>query len=802
MNAKRLQPGAAKGGRAKSGGSHEKKSGKAGQKKIVPRQGTFPSKDDILAFIQEASGPVGKREIARAFAVKGEARGALKSLLGEMKEQGLLVRGHRRRLHRPQELPPVAVLDITGRDEDGEMLARPAQFEGPDEPPAIVIAPGRDDEIRGEPPAGIGDRVLARLTRIDDEKFAYEARIMRRLGEARAPVLGVLRTVLRGEMIVAPVDKKARFDYRVHTADAKDAKRGELVLLETLSASRYGPRRARVIEVLGNLDEPRSVSLIAIHAHGIPNKFPAAVERAAESLSGFDVGKRVDLTDVPLVTIDPSDARDHDDAVWASADDSPSNRGGFRLLVAIADVSAYVTQSSVLDREARLRGNSVYFPDRVVPMLPERISNDLCSLRPLEKRPCLAVEIVIDAQGQRKSYRFVRAVMRSAAKLTYQEAQAAVDGRPNDLTGPLLEPVLRPLYAAYAALARARDARGPLALDLPERRIRLDEQGKVASISVPERLDAHRLIEEFMILANVCAAETLKNRKSPLLYRIHEPPSGEKIAGLHDFLDTLQISLPKGQTLRPRDFNRILAQVAGTEFSSMVNEVVLRSQSQAYYGPQPLGHFGLNLRHYAHFTSPIRRYADLIVHRALIRSLELGPDGLGDITFEELEKLGEDISLCERRAMNAERDTVDRYVAAYMSEHIGAEFAGKIAGVTRFGLFVKLDDTGADGIIPIRTLPNDYYLHDEKAHALIGEKSDMLFRLGAPVTVRVMEAAPVSGGLRFELVEGGEISSGKKHRRTESYCRRPSGSKGQSHRSGKSGRQKRATARRKNDRSR
>ncbi|MDE3174826.1 MAG: ribonuclease R, partial [Pseudomonadota bacterium] len=464
---------------------------------------------------------------------------------------------------------------------------------------------------------------------------------------------------------------------------------------------------------------------------------------------------REDWRALPLVTIDPADAKDHDDAVHAEA--LPD--GGFLVTVAIADVAYYVRAGSALDREALERGNSVYFPDRVVPMLPERISNDLCSLRPGVDRPALAVRLHIGADGRKTKHSFHRIMMRSAAKLSYEQAQAAVDGRPDETTQPLLDDVLRPLWAAHRAVKLERDIRDPLDLDLPERKLTLDAEGRLKEVRWPERLDAHRLIEEFMILANVAAAETLETAQSALIYRAHDAPSVEKLSNLGEFLSTLGVKLAKSERLRPTHFNTVLAKVKGAAHEPLVNEVVLRAQSQAEYTHENYGHFGLNLRRYAHFTSPIRRYADLIVHRALIRALKLGDDGLSDAHAASLADVAERISAAERRAMAAERETADRLVATYLSHHIGARFRARIAGVTKVGLFVKLADTGADGFIPAGSLGADYFRYDEASRALTGTRTGETFRLGDSVEVKLLEAAPFAGALRFEMLSRGERAS-------------------------------------------
>jgi ribonuclease R len=565
-------------------------------------------------------------------------------------------------------------------------------------------------------------------------------------------VLGVYRVSARDGRL-APIDRKSRTEFIVDTRDNGGAANNELVLAEPLAGRASGLPRARIVERLGSMNAPRAISLIAIHAHGIPTEFPKAALDEAEAARAASHKGRTDLRHIPLVTIDPEDARDHDDAVWAGPDDDSTNRDGFVAIVAIADVAHYVTPGSELDREAWKRGNSAYFPDRVVPMLPERLSADLCSLVDNEDRPCLAVRIVFDKNGNKKRHEFLRATMRSAATLTYQQAQRAFDGQPDPAHRDIHKAALAPLWTAYQALAAARDKRDPLALDLPERRVIIGEDGKVSSISFRDRLESMRVIEELMIQANVAAAESLEKARLPLIYRIHEHPSQEKLFAFSDYLRTIGMSFAKGQVVKPGAFNRILAQAKSGLHAEIMNDVVLRTQAQAVYSPDNIGHFGLNLQRYAHFTSPIRRYADLVVHRALIRALKFGSDGLTDADVAKLGETAEHVSLCERRAMAAERDSTERYVAAFMKEREGATFQARITGVTRFGLFVRLKDTGAEGLIPARTLGSEYFHHDEKAHALVGERTRTTYRLGDMLTVRLVEAAPLTGGLRFELTE-------------------------------------------------
>jgi ribonuclease R len=709
--------------------------------------GTPLTRDAVIEAIRLGQGEFGKRELARALRLKGDDRVALKHCLRELIDEGLIRREGRNAYALKDTLPNVTVVVVHDRDTDGELLARPEKFRG--DPPLIRLAPGEGQGGRGQPALGVGDRALVRLEAEGDG--SYEARLIRKLGQSAHKLLCVLRKG-RGQPRLKPVDRRSRHELVPARGEADKADDGDLVLCRLGREQRYGLKTAIIEEVIGGVNSPGAGSLIALHAHGIPTGFSDAELDEIEALKPARMGDRTDLRDLPLITIDPDDARDHDDAVWAAANDDPKNSGGWTVIVAIADVAAYVKPGSAIDRGALKRGNSVYLPDRVVPMLPERLSNDLCSLREKEERPCLAVEMVFDKSGRKKRHRFIRGWMRSAAKLSYTEAQQAIDGAPNDRTAPLLDTVLKPLWGAYGAVRETREARGPLEIDSPERRVRVGEDGKVKGIETRARFDAHKLIEEFMIQANVCAAESLEQTGRPLIYRAHEPPSLEKMESLADFLATIDMKWSKGEPPRPDRFNRLLAQARDTEHYETVNEVVLRSQSQAIYSIENPGHYGLNLRRYAHFTSPIRRYADLTVHRALIRGCKLGKDGQTDTEASQLEAIAEDISGLERRAMAAERDATDRFIALYLAERVGTEFDGRITGVTRFGVFVRLAETGADGLVPISRLGDQRFDHDESLHALVGGETGELYRLGMPVTIRLDEATPVTGGLLFDML--------------------------------------------------
>jgi ribonuclease R len=772
-----------------------------------PTRAGLPSRQQILDFIASSDSPAGKREIARAFGLSGHDKIALKALLHDMADEGLIDSSPGRAFHQAGGVPKVTVLRIVDIDESGTAWAVPERWEAdlPEPRLRVLERKGRGSAL------GVGDRLLART---EQRGNGYAAHPMKKLMKGSELVLGVVHQEAQG-LWLRPVEKKERRELPI--SDVGNAQPGDLVLAEKVGRP---PRlSARVSEILGDPFAPRSFSLIAIHKHGIPHEFPDSVLAEAERVAGQDLGRREDLTRVPIVAIDPADARDHDDAVWAAPDEDPSNPGGWRAIVAIADVSFYVRSASALDKEARKRGNSVYFPDRVVPMLPETLSADICSLREGEDRAALACHLQVSREGQLKSWRFSRARVRIAANIAYEDAQAAIDmaqGRggqeplaPSEVEGPrrarsrlgadegpgsarqgvstsldtngpppaelysspcsmpeiepeeppvdpaLVESTLKPLWACWRALYAAREKRAPLDLDLPERRVVLDEKGRITSVAPRERLDAHKLIEDYMIAANVAAAKALESKKAPVMYRDHEPPGREKLVALKDYLKTFDVEFALGQVVRPATFNHIIDRIGEADFRPQVMEQILRTQTQAYYSPENKGHFGLALGSYAHFTSPIRRYADLVVHRALVRAFGLGEGGLTDQEAEAMEVTGELISQLERRAMEAERETLDRYVAAYLSERVGDLVDCRITGVQPFGFFATVEGLGGDGLVPVSTLGSEYFRYDEASQTLVGEDSDERFAPGQRLKLRLVEANPVSGGLRFELPEGG-----------------------------------------------
>jgi ribonuclease R len=800
------------------------------------RSAGLPSRKQILDFIASSDQPAGKREIARAFGLSGQEKIDLKRLLKDMADEGLIDSSPGRAFHKSGGVPKVTVLRVQAVDDAGTVWGVPEQWHAETPPPRLrLIERGRRGAL------GIGDRVLARTEERGQGLIAHP---MKKLERSAELVLGVVRR--DGERFwLSPVDKRERRELAI--ADLKNAEAGDLVLCEV--TGRPPRASARVDAVLGDPFAPRSFSLIAIHKHGLRHEFSReAIEEAhrvstypilpgtgrgtseagggaPQNLQRSTVGPhhhsaspsgppprsgedlREDLTHLPIVAIDPEDARDHDDAIWAEAD----GEGGWSAIVAIADVSFYVRAGSELDREARARGNSVYFPDRVVPMLPEELSADICSLKQGEQRAAMACHLKISKDGELKSWRFTRAKVCIVANIAYEDAQAAIDAAAEErveVSSPvcwmpevdgrvphaLVEKALKPLWGCWRALFAARKKRGPLELDLPERRVMLDEKGRIASIAPRDRLDAHRLVEDFMIAANVAAARALEAKKAPVMYRVHEPPSREKLVALKDYLATFGVEFALGQVIKPGTFNRLIDRArtisrpgegrgpeekvdprfrGDDDIITQIMEQLLRTQMQARYGPERLGHFGLALATYAHFTSPIRRYADLLVHRALVKAYGLGEGGLPPGDEERFEQIGEQISMLERRAMEAERETVDRYVAAFLADRVGQLVECRITGVQPFGFFATVEELGGDGLLLARDLGREYFRYDEAARALVGDESGDAYRLGQRLTLRLAEANPVSGALRFELPEGSYGAASAPPRRDR--VRRPRG---------------------------
>jgi ribonuclease R len=710
-------------------------------------RGGLPSREEVLRYLQSAQGEVTKRDLVRAFGLRGSERTGLKDILRELEGEGALTRGRRRRVRPAGRLPDVAVLEITGIDADGDLIARPGARGGEERPGQQVLL-----EVDPRRPApAIGERVLARLSRHAGDE--YTGRIIRVLPSEPRQLVGIVQRARDGLRVV-PIGRNTGSELRLREEDAAGLEAGELVAIERIEAGPLGLARARLVERLGSADDPRAISLMTAHTFALPASFPPEAEAQAEQATPAGLGRRLDLRALPLVTIDGADARDFDDAVFAAPDDARDNPGGWQIVVAIADVAHYVRPGDALNREARRRGNSVYFPDRVLPMLPEALSNGLCSLRPDEDRACLAVRIQLDAKGRMLRHRFSRALMRSRARLTYGQVQRARDGRADEQTLPLMTDVIEPLYGALGALLEARRRRGTLDLDLPEVRLRLDDARRPVAIEPRPRLDSHRLIEEFMISANVAAAEALEQAGTVCMYRVHDKPDPIKLEALAELLDRLGVGGGRGTLGRPKDIARLLERVHEHELAPTISSFVLRAQSQAVYSPDNIGHFGLNLGRYAHFTSPIRRYADLLVHRALIRALKLGAGGLeDDVSGEDWREVGGWISRTERRAMEAERAVLGRFIALYMSAHLGSVFGATITSVQRFGVFVQIDGMLAEGLVPVSALGEGWFAHDPAHHALIGEDTRQVIAIGDRVRVELAEADPLAGQLAFRLLE-------------------------------------------------
>lgn len=704
--------------------------------------------DKILDAVQASSVPMNKRDIAKTLRIKGSGpRALLKDHLRELTKSGALSKMKGGLYGLPDGLPPVAMLDIVNITADGGVFGA-VQNNTADPAPTILVKPSAK-----HPAPAKGASVIARLKRVGTDQ--YEAKIIKSESakDADNRIVGIIET--RGSRaVLKPANKKDKHDFDIHEQDLNGAKDGDLVVAAIKDKDRLKRQNARVLDIIAHETDIRAISMLSMHEAGLDETFPDDVLKASEGLKVPALGKREDLRNVPLITIDGADARDFDDAVFAE----PMDDDGFHLIVAIADVAYYVRPGSPLDIEAQRRGNSTYFPDRVVPMLPEALSNDLCSLRPHEDRATMVMHMWIDANGALKRYKCTRALIKSHARMTYEQVQALYDdGKAEDH--------VKHLYSAYRILDRARQKRGALDLDLPERQIIINDAGEMTGVQTKTRLDSHKLIEEFMVLANVAAASALEDKRDPkrypCVYRIHDVPSLDKLESAREFLEGFHLSLPKTGVAKPAQINHVLQKAETLDYSHLISQVILRAQSQAVYSPENIGHFGLALDRYAHFTSPIRRYADLLVHRSLISAHGLGEGGLSDEERVRIHEISEHISKTERVSMEAERNAVDRFTAAFLSDKIGAEFRGKINGVTTFGLFVTLDETGADGIVPMRSLSNDFYIHNVKERALIGKRTGKVFRLGARVTVRLKEANGLTGSTVFEMsgdsVNGADI---------------------------------------------
>lgn len=703
----------------------------------------MPTMAELTDFLNKQTREINKRDIARQFGIKGEKRTELKGMLRQLKEQGMIQASKKgRRVFATEALPEQVVVEITGLDSMGDLIARPLKWTNDSAPPQIIIT---KDKLN--PPAGVGDIVQARVKPIGNK--LYEAEALRRVSAGENHMVAVYR-----EGLVYSVDRRIKEAFELHEAP-KDIQNGDLLIVD-IPPIRSAHPTATFVKKIGSETEPFAPTLISIYQHNIPVAFSEQAEKQAQKASVPELGKRTDLRAIPFVTIDGADARDFDDAVWAEPDDNPKNKGGFHLMIGIADVAHYVLSGSTLDLDARLRGNSVYFPDRVIPMLPFELSNGVCSLNPNQPRAAMVCEAWIDKTGHKIKHRFARALIQSVRRLTYEEVQATIDGR-QAIVG--LEKEIQALTEAYRLLNQKRQKRGVLELDVPERQVILNDKGQITSIKLRVQTDSHKLIEELMILANVAAAETLEDKGVPAMYRVHDRPSAQKVETLNAFLNSLGIQKKLTESAEPKDFNDILVQANKTANHYAINEFVLRSQSQAVYSPENIGHFGLSLDRYAHFTSPIRRYADVMVHRALITALKLGKDGLSEDETNTFEEIARHISNTERQAASAEQDAVDRYTARYLADKIGAQFSARISSITAFGLFVSLDDIGADGFVPMSNLRADYFEYDESSSRLTGRNTGLEYQIGQPVRVILKECVPITGGMIFDI-----LGAQKEHR--------------------------------------
>lgn len=704
-----------------------------------------------MQFLADNPNANSHRDIARIFGLKGHQRVALKNVLRDMEKEGLL--GKTRKSYAVSDiLPPVAVLNIIDVTDHGDLIAQPHSWDsGKGDVPQVRLPFQKRTRLT----PGVGNKILARIEVIATQKNnRYQGKIIKILSQTSDRILGLYKKGHRSGQLI-PLERK-QSAFTICVGDTLNAKDGDLVVVKPYGGSNINRSKAKIIEVIGNPQSEKAVSMIALHTHDIEHEFSADALKQADRATAQTLGNRTDWRHLPFITIDPADAKDHDDALYASPDKDKNNPKGYLIYIAIADVAAYVPTGSPLDKEAQKRGNSVYFPDRVVPMLPERISNDLCSLRENEARCAIGLVLKLDKKGHVTDHQFHRVMIKSVAKLSYTQVQDAINGTPDKKTAPLLAPILKPLWAAYGLLKLARDRRQPLDLDIAERKLVLNAEGFVDHIVTPERLDAHKLVEEYMIQANVAAAKTLEKARVPLLYRVHDRPSEQKIDALRKFLTNIKLTMQKDASTSGA-FHALLTKAHNTAQQLVVNESVLRAQAQAEYTPFNVGHFGLNLTRYAHFTSPIRRYADLIVHRGLILALGLGKDGLSADQADQLAQIGAHISATERCAMKAERDTNDRLIAYFMATHVGKRFKAHVSGVTKSGLFVRISQNGAEGFIPIRLLGSDYYVYIEDERALIGEQTGETFRLGDSCDVRLAEAQWETGSLRFDMICEGKI---------------------------------------------
>ena len=689
-----------------------------------PYKHPIPGPNELIDFLQEAGKPVKADAILQSYGLHGQRmRSLLVDRLYAMVRAGKILENRR------GEYCLTAKLDLVTGTVSGHKDGYGFVVRDDGEPDDIFLSAR---EMRS---LFHGDRVAVRVSGTDRRGRA-EGELVEVLDRGTQQVAGQFIRE-RGIGIVIPDNVKIAHRILIPKNAWGGAKPGEVVVAEIVDfPTQIEQATGRIVEVLGTPREKGIATEIAIHSHAIPYQWPRSVmNEVAEfgkSVPSRAKEGRYDLRDVDLVTIDGADARDFDDAVFCERDGS-----GWTLLVAIADVSHYVKVDSALDKEATRRGTSVYFPDRVVPMLPEVLSNGLCSLNPKVDRLCMVCEMRINGQGKVTSAEFYEAVMRSKARLTYGEVSAFLEGRsmsavPKPLHGPIRE-----LHALYKALAKARQQRGAIEIDLPQTKFKLNADGEIDRIEVVPRNDAHRLIEECMIAANVQAANFLKRHRIQGLYRVHARPDPDRFSELRLYLTSLGLKVAHPEHVQPRDFTKIIRQTTGRPDANAIMMAMLRSLTHAEYSPDNIGHFGLALDFYAHFTSPIRRYPDLLVHRAIRHIVSGGKPARFHYGLKEMERLGSITSAHEKRAEDATRDVEAWLKCQYMEQHLGDDFDGVITGVTNFGVFVQIGSLLVDGLVHVTSLSNDYYHHDPGTQSLVGERTGRRYRLGDPLRVQV-----------------------------------------------------------------
>jgi ribonuclease R len=699
-----------------------------------------PGAPQLLGFLQASAKLMKAEEIADELGYKSaEGIEAVHALLEELVGQGRLLKNRRNGYGLADKMDLIAGSVLA--NSEGFGFLRPDEGVGD-----IYLPPAQMRQVLH------GDRALVSVVG-RDKRDRPEGAIVSILSRRSPRVVGRYLEEA-GFGVVAPDDQRIHQNLLIPRGQEGDAKPGDVVVAEIVEPpSSHRQPVAKIVRVLGEEVGTSLAIDMAIETHSIPNAWPEAllreIAKIPDTVRPGQIKDREDLRELPLVTIDGEDARDFDDAVWCE----PTRGGGYKLYVAIADVATYVQPGTALDNEAQLRGTSVYFPNRVVPMLPEKLSNGICSLKPDVERLCLACELRIDAAGETTRSRFFPAVMRSAARLTYNQVWQAVGQRRADAlekVAPVL-PHLENLYGLYKILARRRAERGALDFEGQEVKFQFDEQGQIDAVKLYERNDAHRLIEECMIAANVAAAKFLKRSRVPALYRVHPRPPTHKYEELADFLGTVGISLPSYEDLQPEDLMAILARAKSRPDGALIEAVVLRSQSLATYTADCDGHFGLALGAYAHFTSPIRRYPDLLVHRAIHHALGKRTPADYQYTPTQMADLGRNCSANERRADEATRDVADRLKCAYMERHLGDEFEGVVTGVASFGLFVEILETRITGMIHVTQLPNDYYHYDQRHRRLVGERLRQSFQLADRVRIKVLRVDALERRIDFRL---------------------------------------------------